>query len=221
MLGTALALFATFALAADFGPQPKGIMLNLDFQQIKDGLIPSKTLYPLVVPQGELTTELASGRTVLMMQPGQHLDIPHSLLLDPDGSEWIASIRVFVLSDGIVLSQGDNKTGYAIYIKDGAVHAAVRTGQSAVLLEEPMENGITDYTNKWVTIELRISAEMASLKLNRARVSIVPLQAPLKGSDQWIRIGTHDTLPLALRYNPDATTDGFSGAIASVKLIRQ
>ena len=32
-------------------PVPKGLMLNLDFQNVQDGLIPNKAFFPLYVPQ--------------------------------------------------------------------------------------------------------------------------------------------------------------------------
>jgi hypothetical protein len=217
----ATALPAALAVAERACPLPKGLMLNLDFQQIKDGLIPNKTLYPLYVPLAGLDTLLEQNRSVLAIMNGQHLDIPHSSLLDPDGSEWIATVRVFALSDGIVMAQGNDENGFVIYIKDGAAHAAIRTLHSTATLTESKAKGITDCLNKWITIELSIKPETATLLLNRARVAGVLLQAPLSGDNHRIRIGEHSTLPAPLQFNATATPAGFTGAISSIKLLRQ
>ena len=218
-----LALFiAVIAIGAQAGgPLPKGPMLNLDFQRIENGLIPSKTLFPLYVPIGELGTKTFENRTLLFFEKGQGLDIPHSSVLDPDGSAWVAIIRVFALTDGMVMSQGDDEKGYAIYIKDGAVQAAIHTGLSTIILKERPENGITPCLNKWVTIELKTNADTAILILNRAHVALVPLQAPLSGKDYRVRIGEHKTLPALLSRSKTATPTGFTGAISSLKILRQ
>lgn len=216
--GLIIAVMAMGALAAG---QPKGLMLNLDFHRIEQGLIPNKTLYPLYVPLGDLGTERSDRRTFLSIQEGQSLDIPHSSLLDPDGDEWVAVIRVFALTDGIVMSQGDDEKGYVIHIKDGAVRVAIRTEHSAVTLKERPEYGITHCLGQWITIDLRIKHEMAILSLNRARVALVPLSAPLSGTNHLIRIGEHQVLPAPLKYNATATTTGFTGSISSLKFVRQ
>lgn len=200
---------------------PKGLILNLDFQNIQEGLIPNKTLYPLYVPLGELGTETLDRRIILTLQKGQGLDIPHSSLLDPDGGEWITSIRIFALTDGLVMSQGNDEKGYAIYIKDGAVHCAIRTNHSTVILTERPENGITDCLKEWVTVEVRIKQETAILSLNRARVAITLLPEPLRGKNYQIRIGEHKELPGPLLHSKTATTTGFTGAIGSLKITRQ
>jgi hypothetical protein len=200
---------------------PKGLMLNLDFQRIENGLIPSKTLFPLYVPLGELDTGTYDDRTMLVVNEGQGLDIPHSSLLDPDVSEWVAIIRVFALTDGMVMSQGDDEKGYAIYIKDGAVHAAIHTEHSTLILKERPENGITNYLNKWVTIEVKINSDTAILILNRAHVAVVPLRAPLSGKDYRIRIGEHKALPAPLSRSKSASPTGFTGGITSLKIVRQ
>lgn len=214
-------LSALAASVADPGVYPKGIMLNLDFQNIDEGLIPNKALYPLYVPLGGLATQTVHNRTVLAMQEDQHLDIPHSSLLDPDGSDWIVSVRVFALANGIVMSQCDDEKGYVVYIQDGLVHAAIRTRYSTVILKEDKTQGTINGLKTWLMIELRIKPDMATLTLNRARVALVALPAPLEGENLPIRIGKHDALPAPLEHNPTATPAGFSGAIASIKILRQ
>jgi hypothetical protein len=223
VMPTTLALFivAISITAPVSSAPPKGLMINLDFQRIEDGLIPSKTLYPLYVPMGDLGTGTFDDRTMLVFEEGQGLDIPHSSLLDPDGSAWVATIRVFALTDGMVMSQGDDEKGYAIYIKDGAVQAAIHTGLSTIILKERPENGITPCLNKWVTIELKTNADTAILILNRAHVALVPLQAPLSGKDYRVRIGEHKTLPALLSRSKTVTPTGFTGAISSLKILRQ
>ncbi|MEN8254011.1 MAG: LamG domain-containing protein [Verrucomicrobiota bacterium] len=222
-LKTLAALIAAMAVCAQAGnPLPKGLMLNLDFQKIENGLIPNKTLYPLYVPIGDLGTITNNDKRVLLMvEYGQGLDIPHSSLLDPDGGGWVATVRVFAMSNGLVMSQGNDENGYAIHIKDGAIHAAIHTGYSTVILKERPENGITECLNKWVTIELKLTPDMAILILNRAHVAIAPLQAPFIGEDYRIRVGEHKTLPAPLRRDKTATTTGFTGGIRSLKVLRQ
>ncbi len=219
LMGTILPFFTT--LAEQFEPLPKGLMLNLDFNQVEEGLIRNKTLYPLDVPLGDLGIIPIHNRKVLGILQGQHLDIPHSSLLDPDGSEWITTIRIYAQTNGIVLSQGNDESGYTIYLKEGAVHAAIRTGHSAVILKESRRNGITHCLNTWVTIELRMKPDSAILSLNRHRVALIPLPSPLIGENHRIRMGEHKKPPIALQHNTTLSTSGFSGAVSSLKILRQ
>ena len=214
-------LIAMMSMGTRADDLPKGLMLNLDLRRIENGLIPNKTLYPLYVPMGDLSTESDNRRTFLIFKEGQSLNIPHSSLLDPGTGEWIATIRVFARTDGIVMSQGNDESGYAIYIKDGAVHASIRTGQSTILLHELPENGITHCLNTWVTIEINIQPEMAILSLNRTRVAIARISEPPCGQNHYIHIGEHQTLPIALQHDAEATPAGFTGAIRSLKILRQ
>lgn len=69
-------------------------MLNLDFQQATNGLIPNKSFYPLYVPVGDLQVETLLNQPMLVITPDHGLTIPHSSLLQPDGNEWIISVRV-------------------------------------------------------------------------------------------------------------------------------
>lgn len=220
-LAAALLAFAVSAGAQIKDDLPVGLMLNLDFEKAQDGLIPSKSLYPLYVPQGDLSIERFNHRNMLAFQYGQGIDVPHSTLLDPDGREWIVSVRAFVLEDGLVLSQGNDEHGFAIYIKDYAVQAVLRTGDYAMELKENERQGISKYRKKWVTIELRIKPDRAYLSLNRKRVSMVEYNTPFKGENMRIRLGTHNSLPTVLKNKPEATADGFQGAISSLKIIRQ
>ncbi|MEE9367516.1 MAG: hypothetical protein V3V05_01500 [Pontiella sp.] len=199
---------------------PKGLMLNLDFEEVSDGLIPSKTLYPMFVPLNELGIESFNNRNMLAFQFGQGLDIPHSSLLDPNGDEWIISVRAFPLTDGIIVSQSNEKNGYVIYMEDGFIAARIRTGHSAFTLQESPDRGFTKYKSRWVTIELRIKKDTAILSMNRKRVSMVRLQPALAGDNLHIRLGNHNTLPSPLK-NTDLPPSGFTGAINSFKIIRQ
>ena len=217
---TAIAALLLAAATLQAAP-PKGLMLNLDLQNIRNGLIPSRTLFPLYVPLNGLETGTSFERTVLLLREGQGLDIPHSALLDPDGSDWVAGIRIFAQSDGMVMSQSDGSRGYAIYIKDGAVQAAIQTGHSTLFLRERQENGVTECLGQWVTIELIIRNNVAILSLNRRHVALVPLQTPLQRTNCRIRIGTHETLPELLARSKAAEPGGFTGAVSSLKIFRQ
>lgn len=196
-------------------------MLNLDLAQTQNGLIPNKTLYPLHVPLGGLKTKTIGKRRVLDFQPGQGLDIPHSSLLDPNEKGWVMLTRIRALTDGIVLSQHNSKVGYTIYIKDGSIHAAVKTADSSFVLKESADYGITHCHGKWVSIELRIQPDRIWLGIDRRRVAEAPLENPLKGNDLRIRLGQQRHLPTSLQLLPDASPDGFAGAMASLKMVRQ
>lgn len=221
----ALPLFALLAGLACLAesPLPQGLMLNLDFEGAKDGLIPNKTLFPLHIPQGDLGIETVQGRNMLAFQAGQGLEIPHSSLLDPDGREWIVTVRVFALSDGLILSQDDGDQGYAIYLKNGAAEAVIRSGPVAMVLKEPESRGTTKCLKAWVTIELQIRPESAVLNINRTSFpqARVPLQEPLRGDDMRIRLGEHRELPAVLKNKPGMEPTGFTGAIGSLKILRQ
>ena len=200
---------------------PEGIMLNLDFENASEGLIPSKTPYSLHVPQQELGIEYFNNRHMLIFDEGQGLDIPHSSLLDPAGDEWIVSVRVYALTDGLVFSQANDTHGLVIYMKDGHIAAAMRSGLSTVVLAESEHRGRTKYTKRWVTIELRIKKDMAVLSLNRKRAAMVMDQPALDGENLRIRIGSHQNLPQLLKNISDAPSTDFTGAISSLKILRQ
>ena len=210
------------AIADETDPsRPKGLMLNLDFQNVQDGLIPNKAFFPLYVPQCDAGIETLLQEQMLVLKDDIGFDIPHSSLIQPDGSEWIVAVRLGALSDGMVISQCNDQYGYAIYIQDGAAHAVIRTGHSSMLLKEDSRYGVTDCTKDMVTIELRINPDRAVLNLNRKRAAMVHLDAPLSGDDMPIRIGNHHALPSIMTNMPGAGPTGFSGAISSLKILRQ
>ncbi|MDF7798261.1 LamG domain-containing protein [Pontiellaceae bacterium B1224] len=211
---------ATLVLAQEFSI-PHGLMLNLDFEKAQEGLIPSKSLFPLFVPQNGLTVSRINYRNLLEFQYGQGLDIPHSSLLDPNGDEWIISVRIFALTDGLILSQGNEKQGFAIYMIDGQVSARVRTGHSTFTLEETSRQGISKLKKRWVTIELSIRNGRALLSLNRKRAAMVLDEPALSGDDLRIRLGNHTQLPVVLKNFGYQDTTGFTGAIGSLKIHRQ
>jgi len=201
---------------------PKGLMLNLDFRNTAGGLILNRALFPLHVPLGNL--QIGRGvdnRFILPFQPRDTLEIPHSSLLEPDGSEWVVSARVYPLKDGILLSQCNDQSGYVIRIADGTVEAALRTNRSTLLLRENPNSGVTKCLNRYVTIELRIKPDMAYLMINRKLAAMVPLDAPLQGEDMYIHLGSHPALPAFLKSASGRNDVGFTGAFASLKIFRQ
>lgn len=215
-------LIATLSSSAQFnGDLPSGLMLNLDFEEAADGLIPSKSLFPLFVPRNDLAISRINHRNLLEFQLGQGLDIPHSSLLDPNGNEWIVSVRVFALTDGLILSQGNEKHGFAIYMKDGQIFARVRTGHSAFMLQQNARQGISKLKKRWVTIELSIRDDRALLSLNRKRVALVMSEPALSGENLRIRLGNHTRLPTILENFQTMEPTGFTGAISSLKIHRQ
>jgi len=221
MIGTALVLTLGAMHAVNGKELPKGVMLDLDFSRVQDGLIPNKAFFPLYVPQCDAGIDYLLQDMMLVLKSDIGLDIPHSSLIQPDGSEWIVAVRLGALSDGMVLSQCNDQYGYAIYIKDGAAQAVVRTGHSSVLLKEDPQYGVTDIKKEMVTIELRIKSDMAMLTLNRKRAAMARLDAALNGDEMPIRIGNHSSLPSIMENIPGVEPSGFSGAISTLKIWRQ
>jgi hypothetical protein len=224
-------IILTLGLSVASGPcranetaYPKGLMLNLDFQDVTNGLIPNKAFYPLHVPQGSLNIETLLGQNMLVFLPGERLDIPHSSLIQPDGSEWIVTLQLAAYpngENGMVLSQCNDEFGYAIYLVNGAPHAVIRTGNCSMLLKEERGSLLTDCRKQIANVELRIKNDVAILTINRKRVALAPLDSPLQGEDMPIRLGHHSRLPVILENIPGATASGFSGAISSLKILRQ
>lgn len=199
-------------------------MLNLDFQRIENGLIPNNAHYPLHVPIGALTTQELLGRPMLVFPSESGLDVPHSSLIQPDGSEWIVTLQLGAYPDGgtgMVMSQCNDEVGYAIYVTDGVPHAVVRTSDCSMILKEDRSSGLTDCRKELATIELRIMKDMALLTINRKRAAIVTLDAPLSGEEMPIRLGSHNKLPAILENIPGAEPSGFYGAISALKIMRQ
>ncbi|MEI6891167.1 MAG: LamG domain-containing protein [Pontiella sp.] len=194
-------------------------MLNLDFERVKNGLIPSKSLFPLYVPLNGLAIERVINRNLLGILPGQGLSIPHSALLDPAGDEWVVSFRVFMHADGLIFSQSNDTQGFVVYMLDGQILARVRTGHSAFLLEE--RGTSQSYKNQWVTIEVRIRKGMALLSLNRKRVCMATDEPALTGQNLRIRLGDHRERPGFLKDFMDIPPSGFQGAFSSLKILRQ
>ena len=218
-----LLAFALCRLPADAAEAlPKGLMLNLDFRNVTGGLIPNRGTFPLSVPLGNLKIGRGvDNRFILPLQQYETLEIPHSSLLEPDGSEWIVTTRVYPLNDGILLSQSNDQHGYIIRIKDGTVQAALRTKNAAFTLQENPNSGLTRCLNRWVTIELRIKPDMAYLMINRKLAAMVPLDAPLQGENMYIRLGNHPALPGMLKNLHDWKPAGFAGGFATLKIFRQ
>ncbi len=197
-----------------------GLVLNLDCRRVEDGMVKSTSLFPLHVPQGELQFGQVEGLSGLLFTPGKGLDIPHSSLLDPHGGEWVVSMRIHAEADGLIMSQADGDLGYAIYLKDGLVHATVRTEHTAVTLA-PRNRVKSHDLKKRIVVELRIKERRAILSLNRHHVAMVDLTAPLWGDNAFIRLGRHHALPSVLRNIPGSSPVGFQGVIGSLKIYRQ
>ena len=215
--------FALALLAADAQEAlPKGLMLSLDFRNVSKGLVPNSGTFPLYVPTGDQKVEISpDNRYVLPFQENDTLQIPHSTLLDPDGSEWIVSARIYTTKDGIVLSQYNAQQGYVIRVVNGTVQVALRTEHSTIILKEDPRTGLTKCNNRWTTVELRIKPDMAFLLLNRKRAAMATLGAPLSGENMYLRLGHQPVRPSILKNIPHWKTEGFAGAFTSLKVIRQ
>jgi hypothetical protein len=199
---------------------PKGVMLNLDFQNIQKGLIPNKTLYPLYVPTDHLETTVVNNRLVLTFLEGQSLEIPHSSLLEPLGDVWVTSVRFFALSNGIILSQGNSEQGYVLYLKDKQLYVAIRTGHTTHILKGSIASDTTNGLNRWMTTEIKIKPNSIMLSIDRKRVDLIPLHFSLRGNQHKIRLGQHSTLPAPFKQTQPVPATGFSGAVSSIKMLR-
>jgi hypothetical protein len=199
---------------------PKGVMLNLDFQNIQKGLIPNKTLYPLYVPTDHLETTVVNNRNVLTFLEGQSLAIPHSSLLEPLGDAWVTSVRFFALSNGIILSQGNAEQGYVLYLKDKQLYVAIRTGHTTHILKGSIASETSNGLNRWITTEIKIKPNSIMLSIDRKRVDLVPLHYSLRGKEHKIRFGQHSILPSPFKQTHPVPPTGFTGAISSIKMLR-
>lgn len=121
----------------------------------------------------------------------------------------------------MVVSQFDDSHGYAIFLLDGAVYAAVKTGDSAVLLHQEPGSLITDCREQMVQIDLRIKPDGVTLMLNRDLVASGPLSSPLKGEYMPVRIGSHQERPPMLKTLSEITHQGIDGAISLLMIRRQ
>lgn len=195
-------------------------MYNMDLSQTHNGLIPSKTLYPLFVPQGDLTVNRVNNRSLLAFLDGQGLNIPNSSLLTPDGNEWVVILRAYIQSNGLILSQENDTHGFCIYVKDFSVQAVLRSSHTAITLKEDSTTGITNVRKRWVTIELHMKRDRTYLILNRKRVCMIDPCKPLDGDNMNIRLGTHNRLPNVMKNKRDMSAMGFTGAISSLKFFR-
>jgi len=224
LTATLLSGLPALCRAQETGRFPKGLMLNLDFGNVSNGLIPNRAFYPLYAPLGNLVTDNLLNEPMLLFTPDEGIDIPHSSLIQPDGSEWVVTVKIGAYPDGgtgMVMSQCNDEVGYAIYLKDGAPRAVVRTGNCSMLLKEDVRTGITDCRNELAIVELRIKSDMAWLTINRKRAAMVALDEPLSGDDMPIRLGNHARLPEILKNIPGTDPVGFSGAIGTLKIWRQ
>jgi len=200
---------------------PKGFAISLDFEHIHDGLIPSKSIFPLYVPLGDLELRMARLRRVVMIQHGESLFIPHSSVLDPNGKKWACSVQFYAGSDGLIVSQCNQTDGYAIYIVDGIIHAAIHNRGQTVVLCEKMGGGIGKAFRKRITVVLEIDKDKTFLLVNRTLVAHADLKKAFSGKNFFIQIGENKNILPALKQIPKFPKNGFSGAISAFKIIRQ
>ena len=104
---------------------------------------------------------------------------------------------------------------------DGAPRAVIRTGNCALVLKEDRTTGITDCRKQMATVELRIKSDMVLYTVNKKRVAMLTLDAPLQGGTMPIRLGRHHTVPSVAENIPGVEPVGFYGAINSLKILRQ
>ncbi|MBN2704465.1 MAG: hypothetical protein JXR23_09670 [Pontiellaceae bacterium] len=204
---------------------PKGLIFNMNFDAASNGLVPNKGGFPLFVPLNGLEVKTLINEQMLDLPADQGLTVPHSSILQPDGSMWLAGVRVGVRPSGktgMVMSQTNDRHGYAIYLLDGAVYAAVCTADSVIILQQSSDSILRDCSKGMVRIDLEIKANEVVLLLDRAKVASAPLTAPLDGggADMLLRIGNHESLPPFLA-EQEIPANGIFGAISLLQLWRQ
>ena len=99
--------------------------------------------------------------------------------------------------------------------------AVIRTGNCALVLKEDRRTGITDCRREMATVELRIKSDMVLYTVNKNRVAMIALDAPLQGKTMPIRLGKHHKVPSVGENIPGVESTGFYGAISSLKILRQ
>ena len=198
----------------------KGVMFRLDLEHISDGLIPSKSFYPLFVPLNTLKVRSLDGRSVLVFNSDQGLDVPPSSLLDPGGMEWVVTVRFFAQSDGVILRHANAHSGYTLRVENGAVEVILHSEGKDILLKESAERGVTSCLKKWMVLELHIQPDQAMLVLNRVHVARVPLERSLFGRDFYLRLG-QPKIFAPLREDDPEYPRGFSGGLSTLKFLRQ
>lgn len=190
---------------------PPGLVLNLDFKNTKDGLIPSNSLFPLDVPLGSLQIVRLKERAALKIHQEEQLEIPGSSLLDPNGDGWDVSLRVRPASNGIIFTQANKRRSYCIFIEEGIPCASIHNGLTTATLRPAPSTGITNCINQWVTIQLTFREEQTLLSINRIRCDLLETSNPMIGTNYQAYIG-------APPYKEPKI--GFSGEISALKILR-
>lgn len=198
---------------------PRGLLINYTFDRVRNGIIANKALYPINAPLGALRPTEGERGTALRIENKQYLEIPRSSLLDLSVGPWAVNIIFKADSDGVVLSHGSATNHYAIFIENGTPCVSLRKGRATVVLGS-RKNCI----GQWINMRLNLNPDSASLTIDSERIDQIDIPDLLSEPHFTIRIGANPDIygdPAIMKGDLPALATGFTGAVDSLKIIRQ
>jgi N-acetylglucosamine-6-sulfatase len=157
---------------------PKGVMLNLAFGETANGRIPDKSgngldgLAPglkLVQGPGGKTAEF-TGKEVVT--------VTNSEKLDPSKGAWTVEARIRPSADGAILSHGDERNGYALFIEQGVPGVAIMENHGW-MTSRTIVDGKQDCRGQWTHLAAVISERKMWLYVNGELADWLPVPVPL------------------------------------------
>jgi len=199
---------------------PRGLLINYTFEKVRQGIIPNRSLFPLNAPLAPFhPVGNGKGGLALRIEKNQTFEIPRSSLLDLAVGPWAVIIRFRADSDGVILSHGGPTNHYAVFVENGIPSVSLRKGRATVVLSA-RENCI----GKWIDLRLNINSESAVLTVNHQREDQCDIPDLMYEHHYTIRMGANPALygdPSIMKGGLPVLATGFSGAVDSLKIIRQ
>lgn len=142
------------------------------------------------------------GKKVLKLSKGDFVDVPPSDKLDPGAIDWNVEAMVKPESaDGVILAQGGESHGYALYLKDRIPTLAVRIDGmlTEVAAKYPIGQG-------WFRLNANLTSKGAQLWVDRklvasndiGRLPVNPVEGLQIGTDNGSLVGSYkDANPFA------------------------
>ncbi|MDF1845388.1 MAG: hypothetical protein P1U77_28590 [Rubripirellula sp.] len=112
-------------------------------------------------------------------------------------------------ADGVIVTQGGDKQGYALYIRNGKLMLGVRNAWkfTEAVASEPLTSGITK-----VTATISTNGKM-QLLVNQKIAAIADARCVLAQPGDGLQLGDDKIKPVG-----DYTTKAFSGSISELRL---
>ncbi len=141
------------------------------------------------------------GKKVLKLAKGDFVDVPPSKSLDPGAIDWNVEAMVKPESDGVILAQGGESHGYALYLRDRIPTLAIRIdgALTEVAAKYPIGEG-------WSRINANLTSKGAQLWVDRklvasndiGRLPVKPVEGLQVGVDHGSLVGGYkDANPFA------------------------